>query len=46
MPEFCIEEVEKHVDEIVDRSGLTVENVYLLECFVGFGSSCSCRANS
>ena len=46
VPEFCIEEVEKHVDEIVDRSGLTVENVYLLECFVGFGSSCSCRANS
>jgi len=30
VPEFCIEEVERHVDEIVDRSGLTVENVYLL----------------
>lgn len=30
VPEFCIEEVEKHVNEIVDRSSLTVENVYLL----------------
>ena len=30
VPEFCIEEVEKHVDEIVDRSGLALENVYLL----------------
>ena len=30
MPEFCIEEIEKHVEEIVDRSGLSAENVYLL----------------
>jgi len=30
VPEFSIEEIEKHVDEIVDRSGLSVENVYLL----------------
>ena len=30
VPEFCIEEIEKHVEEIVDRSGLSVENVYLL----------------
>jgi len=29
VPEFCIEEIEKHVDEIADRSGLSVENVYL-----------------
>jgi len=30
VPEFCIEEIERHVDEIADRSGLSVENVYLL----------------
>jgi predicted nucleic acid-binding protein len=30
VPEFCIEEMEKHVEEIVDRSGLSVENLYLL----------------
>jgi len=30
LPEFGIEEIEKHVEEIVDRSGLNVENVYLL----------------
>jgi len=30
VPEFGIEEIEKHVEEIVDRSGLNVENVYLL----------------
>jgi len=30
VPEFCIEEIEKHVEEIVDRSGLSAENVYLL----------------
>lgn len=30
VPEHCIEEVEKHVDEISDRSGLNVESVYLL----------------
>lgn len=30
VPEFCIEEIEKHVEEIADTSGLNVENVYLL----------------
>ena len=30
VPEFCIEEIEKHVEEIAERSGLSVENVYLL----------------
>jgi len=30
VPEFGIEEIEKHVDEIADKSGLSVENVYLL----------------
>jgi len=30
VPEFGIEEIEKHVEEIVDRSGLSAENVYLL----------------
>jgi len=30
VPEFGIEEIEKHVEEIADRSGLSVENVYLL----------------
>jgi len=30
VPEFCIEEIEKHVEEIADRSGLSVKNVYLL----------------
>jgi len=30
VPEFCIEEIEKHVAEISDRSGLSVENLYLL----------------
>jgi len=29
-PEHCIEEIEKHVVELVKRSGLTAENVYLL----------------
>jgi len=30
VPEFCIEEIEKHVEEIAERSGLSVDNVYLL----------------
>jgi len=30
VPEFGIEEIEKHVKEIADKSGLSVENVYLL----------------
>jgi len=30
VPEYCIEEIERHVGEISDRSGLGVENVYLL----------------
>jgi len=30
VPEYCIEEIEKHVGEISERSGLSVENVYLL----------------
>jgi len=30
VPEFGIEEIEKHVEEIAYRSGLSVENVYLL----------------
>jgi len=29
VPEFCIEEIEKHVEEIANRSGLEVKNVYL-----------------
>jgi len=30
VPEHCIEEIERHVNEISKRSGLSVENVYLL----------------
>ena len=30
VPEYCIEEIERHVGEISERSGLSVENVYLL----------------
>lgn len=30
VPEYCIEEIERHVEEISERSGLIVENVYLL----------------
>jgi len=30
VPEYCIEEIERHVDEISSRSGLSVKNVYLL----------------
>lgn len=30
VPEYCIEEIEGHVVEISERSGLSVENVYLL----------------
>lgn len=30
VPEFCIDETEGHVEEIAERSGLSVENVYLL----------------
>jgi predicted nucleic acid-binding protein len=30
VPEHCIEEIERRVDEISGRSGLDVENVYLL----------------
>jgi hypothetical protein len=30
VPEHCIEEIERHADEISERSGLDVENVYLL----------------
>jgi len=30
VPEHCIEEIEKHIGEIAKRSGLIVENVYLL----------------
>jgi len=30
VPEFGIEEIEKHVEEIADKSELGVENVYLL----------------
>mgnify|MGYP001134305648 FL=1 len=30
VPEYCIEEIERHVSEISERSGLSVENVY---CF-------------
>ena len=30
VPEHCIEEIEKHMGEIAKRSGLIVENVYLL----------------
>jgi len=30
VPEYCIEEIEGHVDEISKRSGLSVESVYLL----------------
>ena len=30
VPEYCIEEIERHVAEISKRSGLSVENVYLL----------------
>lgn len=28
--EYCIEEIERHVGEISKRSGLSIENVYLL----------------
>ena len=30
VPEHCIEEIERHVGEISERSGLSVENVFLL----------------
>jgi len=30
VPEHCVEEIEKHMGEITKRSGLIVENVYLL----------------
>lgn len=30
VPEYCIEEIERHVGEISKRSGLSIENVYLL----------------
>ena len=30
VPEHCIEEIERHVGEISERSGLSAENVYLL----------------
>jgi len=30
VPEHCIEEIERHVGEISERSGVSVENVYLL----------------
>jgi len=30
VPEHCIEEIERHAGEISERSGLGVENVYLL----------------
>jgi len=30
VPEFCIEEIERHVEETADRSGVGAENVYLL----------------
>jgi predicted nucleic acid-binding protein len=30
VPEYCIEEIERHVGEISERSGLGVEGVYLL----------------
>ena len=30
VPEHCIEEIERHVVEISEKSGLSVENVYLL----------------
>jgi len=30
VPEHCIEEIERHVGEISERSGFSVENVYLL----------------
>lgn len=30
IPEYCIEEVERHVGEISERSGLSVESAYLL----------------
>jgi len=30
VPEYCIEEIERHMDEISERSGLNAENVYLL----------------
>jgi predicted nucleic acid-binding protein len=30
VPEHCIEEIERHVAEISERSGLSDENVYLL----------------
>jgi len=34
VPEFCIEEIEKHVKEIAERSGLSVETIYLLLGFL------------
>jgi len=38
IPEYCIEEVERHIGEISERSGLSVKGVHLLfGCVVGFG---------
>lgn len=30
VPEYCVEEIERHVGEISERSGLSIESVYLL----------------
>jgi len=38
VPEFCIEEIEKHAEEIADRSRLSVENFicFLVFCWLRF----------